>query len=143
MADKNNDERLDFEEVLKLLKQLNADMDKKYVHELFDKADTNKGIGERSTLDSEEFVHFYHSVTERIEIEEIFLKYDGGKGYFSADDLQRFMKEQQKENVSEDQAKEYIAAYEPQKNMQLEDQMSLIGKKSHLTLYLKTCLRMN
>ncbi|XP_076116421.1 1-phosphatidylinositol 4,5-bisphosphate phosphodiesterase delta-1-like isoform X3 [Mytilus galloprovincialis] len=132
MADKNNDERLDFEEVLKLLKQLNADMDKKYVHELFDKADTNKGVGERSTLDSEEFVHFYHSVTERIEIEEIFLKYDGGKGYFSADDLQRFMKEQQKENVSEDQAKEYIAAYEPQKNMQLEDQMSLIGFRCFL-----------
>jgi len=31
------------------------------------------------------------------------------------------------ETISEDQAKEYIAAYEPQKNMQLEDQMSLIG----------------
>jgi hypothetical protein len=29
--------------------------------------------------------------------------------------------------LTEDQAKEYIAAYEPQKNMQLEDQMSLIG----------------
>ncbi|CAC5384877.1 PLCD [Mytilus coruscus] len=107
-------------------------MDKKYVHALFDKADTNKGIGETSTLDAEEFVHFYHSVTERIEIEEIFLKYDGGKGYFTADDLQRFMKEQQKENVSEDQAKEYIAAYEPQKNMQLEDQMSLIGFRCFL-----------
>lgn len=35
MADKNNDGSLDFEEILKLLKQLNADMDKKYVQELF------------------------------------------------------------------------------------------------------------
>lgn len=35
MADKNNDRSLDFEEILKLLKQLNADMDKKYVLELF------------------------------------------------------------------------------------------------------------
>ena len=36
MADKNNDGSLDFEEVMKLLKQLNADMDKKYVKDLFD-----------------------------------------------------------------------------------------------------------
>lgn len=36
MADKNNDGGLDFEEILKLLKQLNADMDKKYVQTLFD-----------------------------------------------------------------------------------------------------------
>lgn len=35
MADKNNDRSLDFEEILKLLKQLNADMDKKYVLDLF------------------------------------------------------------------------------------------------------------
>lgn len=38
------------------------------------KADTNKSMGGGSTLDSEEFVHFYHSVTERAEVEEIFLK---------------------------------------------------------------------
>lgn len=36
MADKNNDERLDFDEICKLLKQLNADMDKKYIKQLFD-----------------------------------------------------------------------------------------------------------
>ena len=36
MADKNNDEKLDFEEVTKLLKQLNADMDKKHIKTLFD-----------------------------------------------------------------------------------------------------------
>ena len=132
MADKNNDEKLDFEEVTKLLKQLNADMDKKHIQNLFDKADTNTGVGERSTLDAEEFVQFYHMVTERAEIEEIFLKYEDGKGYLTAEDLQIFMKEEQKETITEDQAKEYIAAYEPQKNMQLEDQMSLIGFKCFL-----------
>ena len=36
MADKNNDQRLDFDEITKLLKQLNADMDKKYIKTLFD-----------------------------------------------------------------------------------------------------------
>lgn len=35
MVDKNNDRSLDFEEIFKLLKQLNVDMDKKYVLEFF------------------------------------------------------------------------------------------------------------
>jgi len=35
MADTNMDERLDFEEIVKLLETLNADMDRGYVHELF------------------------------------------------------------------------------------------------------------
>ena len=35
MADKNKDLRLDFDEVMKLLKTLNADMNKAYVREMF------------------------------------------------------------------------------------------------------------
>jgi len=34
-ADKNADNGLDFEEVMKLLKSLNADMDRTYVKEMF------------------------------------------------------------------------------------------------------------
>jgi len=34
-ADKNSDGELDFEEVMKLLKGLNSDMDRRYVKELF------------------------------------------------------------------------------------------------------------
>lgn len=36
MADKNGDGNLDFEEVLKLLKVLNANVKKKYAKEMFD-----------------------------------------------------------------------------------------------------------
>ena len=36
MADKNGDGSLDFDEVLKLLKTLNADVKKKYAREMFD-----------------------------------------------------------------------------------------------------------
>ena len=35
VADKNKDLRLDFDEVMKLLKTLNADMNKAYVREMF------------------------------------------------------------------------------------------------------------
>ena len=37
-------------------------------------ADTRKTKGEKPTLDSEEFVKFYNLLTERPEIEELFLK---------------------------------------------------------------------
>ena len=36
MADKNGDGHLDFDEVCKLLKALNADIKKKYAREMFD-----------------------------------------------------------------------------------------------------------
>lgn len=133
MADKNNDGSLDFEEVMKLLKQLNADMDKKYVKALFDKADTEKSAKGKSRLDRNEFVEFYHLLTERAEIEEIFLRYDGGKGYMDCQDLQRFLRNDQKLAMQDDDVNEIIAAYEPQKQLQLDDHMSLIGFRTFLT----------
>ncbi|XP_061182848.1 1-phosphatidylinositol 4,5-bisphosphate phosphodiesterase eta-1-like isoform X2 [Saccostrea echinata] len=131
MADKNNDGSLDFEEILKLLKQLNADMDKKYVQTLFDKADTTKTYG-KPVLDAEEFVKFYHMLTERPEIDEIFMKYDDGKGYWTFTDLCKFFYHEQKLDLTEDQSKELIAAFEPQKQLQLEDQLSPIGFRTLL-----------
>ena len=38
-------------------------------------ADTRRVKGEKPTLDREEFVNFYNLLTERPEIEELFLKY--------------------------------------------------------------------
>ncbi|XP_078332156.1 1-phosphatidylinositol 4,5-bisphosphate phosphodiesterase delta-1-like [Crassostrea virginica] len=131
MADKNNDGSLDFEEILKLLKQLNADMDKKYVQELFNKADTTKTRG-KPVLDAEEFVKFYHMLTERPEIDEIFMKYDDGKGFWTFTDLCKFFYHEQKLDLTEDQSKELIAAFEPQKQLQLEDHLSPIGFRTLL-----------
>lgn len=131
MADKNNDRSLDFEEILKLLKQLNADMDKKYVLELFNKADTTKTHG-KPVLDAEEFVRFYHMLTERPEIDEIFMKYDDGKGYWTFSDLCKFFYHEQKLDLTEDQSKELIAAFEPQKQLQLEEHLSPIGFRTLL-----------
>ncbi|KAJ8313208.1 hypothetical protein KUTeg_009241 [Tegillarca granosa] len=98
MADKNNDGSLDFEEIMKLLKQLNADLDRKYVQQMFDKADTRRIKGEKPTLDREEFV-----------------KKARNRGTLL------------KMTVPEDQVKDYIGAYEPQKQLQLDDHMSTIG----------------
>ena len=40
----------------------------------FQAADTRREKGEKPTLDREEFVNFYNLLTERPEIEELFLK---------------------------------------------------------------------
>lgn len=59
------------------------------------KADTTKTRG-KPVLDAEEFVKFYHMLTERPEIDEIFMKYDDGKGFWTFTDLCKFFYHEQK-----------------------------------------------
>ncbi|KAL5006357.1 hypothetical protein ScPMuIL_015163 [Solemya velum] len=130
MADKNGNGSLDFEEVMRLLKRLNADMDRKYVKQLFDKADAKTVKGEKPSLDREEFIDFYHMLTERPEIEELFLKYADGKGYLNAEDLHAFLVQEQKVKVktlSMDTVREHIIVFEPQEDMKKQELLSLIG----------------
>lgn len=133
VADKNKDHRLDFEEVMKLLKTLNADMDKTYVKEMFNAADTRRVKGEKPTLDREEFVQFYNMLTERPEIEELFLKYAKTTGHLTALDLHMFLiHDQQEIYITEENCRELIAVYEPQPQMKKQEKMSLIGFRSFL-----------
>lgn len=62
---------------------------------ILQKADTTKTHG-KPVLDAEEFVRFYHMLTERPEIDEIFMKYDDGKGYWTFSDLCKFFYHEQK-----------------------------------------------
>ncbi|XP_005089434.1 1-phosphatidylinositol 4,5-bisphosphate phosphodiesterase eta-1 [Aplysia californica] len=115
MADKNGDGHLDFEEVLKLLKTLNTDIKKKYAKEMFDAADTNKNVGKgRSVLDKEEFVNFYHRLTKRVELEEIFLA--------MATNLY----------ATEDECRNIVDNFEPEGNCRKKDQLSEIGFRNYL-----------
>lgn len=62
---------------------------------ILQKADTKKTHG-KPALDAEEFVRFYHMLTERPELDEIFMRYDDGKGYWSFSDLCKFFFHEQK-----------------------------------------------
>ncbi|RUS76976.1 hypothetical protein EGW08_015263, partial [Elysia chlorotica] len=110
MADKNGDGGLDFDEVLKLLKTLNADVKKKYAREMFDAADTNKNSkGHHSVLDREEFVNFYHRLTKRIEVEEVFLS----SCFLS-----------QMKNVTPEDGRNILDHFETDKGLKMREQMS-------------------
>ncbi|CAL1547807.1 unnamed protein product, partial [Lymnaea stagnalis] len=97
-ADINGDGHLDFEEVMKLLKSLNTDIKKKYARQMFDNADKNRNVSKHSAsvLDREEFVFFYHSLTRRVEMEEIFLRFSNAKGFMNIRDLLTFLRDGQK-----------------------------------------------
>ncbi|XP_060600026.1 1-phosphatidylinositol 4,5-bisphosphate phosphodiesterase eta-2-like isoform X4 [Ruditapes philippinarum] len=132
-ADKNADERLDFEEVMTLLKSLNADMDRGYVREMFNAADCRRVKGEKPTLDRGEFVQFYTVLTERPEVEELYVKYAKDVGYMTSSDLQMFLTQDQKEtDVTIERCKEIIVVYEPQPEMKKAEKMSLIGFRCFL-----------
>ncbi|KAK3697824.1 hypothetical protein RRG08_009035 [Elysia crispata] len=126
MADKNGDGSLDFDEVLKLLKTLNADVKKKYAREMFDAADTNKnGKGNNSVLDREEFVNFYHRLTKRVEVEEVFLRFSRGKGFMTLKDILTFLREGQKmKNVTDEDGRNVLDQFEPDKGLKMREHMS-------------------
>lgn len=129
-ADKNEDGEIDFEECVKLLKKLNACMKKKYVLQLFNEANTNKKANRygKQTLDKDEFVNFYHLLTKRNELEELFKRYVRGKSFLSPGDLLKFLKQQQKEkNVTEDMCKEWIKRFEPDPCYKQQIKLSLLG----------------
>ncbi|GFO41610.1 1-phosphatidylinositol 4,5-bisphosphate phosphodiesterase delta-4 [Plakobranchus ocellatus] len=126
MADKNGDGTLDFDEVLKLLKVLNADVKKKYAREMFDAADTNKnGRGNNSVLDREEFVNFYHKLTKRVEVEEVFLRFSRGKGFMTLKDVLTFLREGQKmHDASTEDCRNILDHFETDKGLKLREHMS-------------------
>ncbi|GAB1601626.1 1-phosphatidylinositol 4,5-bisphosphate phosphodiesterase delta-1-like isoform X3 [Argonauta hians] len=129
-ADKNEDGEVDFDELVKLLKALNARMKKKYIQQIFNEANTDKTANRygKQTLDSEEFVKFYHLLTRRSELEELFKRYVRGKSYLSPGDLLKFLKQQQKEkNVTEDMCKAWIHKFEPDPCYKQQLKLSLLG----------------
>jgi len=135
MADKNKDGSLDFEEILKLLNTLNANIGKKYAREMFDAADTNKNVekGGRSVLDRDEFVNFYRALTKRVELDEIFLTYSRGKGFMTIHDILTFLRDGQKNiTASEDECRVIIDNFEPDGPSKQKDQLSEIGFRNYL-----------
>ncbi|BFZ04244.1 hypothetical protein BsWGS_07283 [Bradybaena similaris] len=134
MADKNGDGNLDFEEVLKLLKVLNANVKKKYAKEMFDAADKNKNSAKSGGLDREEFVEFYNSLTKRTELEQVFIKFAKDKGQMTVKDLLAFLKDEQKVfGANVNYCRNIVEQFEPDPTNKRLEQLSSIGFRKFLT----------
>uniref|UniRef100_A0A673CNZ3 Phosphoinositide phospholipase C n=1 Tax=Sphaeramia orbicularis TaxID=375764 RepID=A0A673CNZ3_9TELE len=107
-ADKNEDNKMTLKELKHFLRQINVEVDETYAADLFKKCDkSNSG-----TLEGSEIKHFYDLLTHREEIDVIYGKYAQTEGQMSARDLLNFLLNEQREQVSMQDALKLIEKYE-------------------------------
>ncbi|MBZ3880633.1 1-phosphatidylinositol 4,5-bisphosphate phosphodiesterase delta-4 [Sciurus carolinensis] len=128
-GDKNQDGRMTFEEVRRLLHLMNVEMDQEYAFGLFQAADKSRS----GTLEGEEFVHFYQALTKRTEVHEMFENFSDDGQKLTLLEFVDFLREEQKEKErASDLALELIDRYEPSDSGKLRHVLSLDGFLSYL-----------
>uniref|UniRef100_A0A2K6UUU5 Phosphoinositide phospholipase C n=1 Tax=Saimiri boliviensis boliviensis TaxID=39432 RepID=A0A2K6UUU5_SAIBB len=109
-GDKNQDGKMTFQEVQRLLHLMNVEMDQEYAFSLFQEADTSQS----GTLEGEEFVQFYKALTKRAEVQELFESFSADGQKLTLLEFLDFLREEQKErDCTSDLALELIDRYEP------------------------------
>nr|pir 1-phosphatidylinositol-4,5-bisphosphate phosphodiesterase (EC 3.1.4.11) delta-2 - bovine [Bos taurus] len=128
-GDKNQDGRMSFGEVQRLLHLMNVEMDQEYAFQLFQTADTSQS----GTLEGEEFVEFYKSLTQRPEVQELFEKFSSDGQKLTLLEFVDFLQEEQKEGErASDLALELIDRYEPSESGKLRHVLSMDGFLGYL-----------
>ncbi|XP_068102147.1 1-phosphatidylinositol 4,5-bisphosphate phosphodiesterase delta-4 [Hyperolius riggenbachi] len=128
-ADKNKDGRMNFKEVLDLLKMMNVDMNEQHAYRLFQMADKS----ESGTLEGDEFVLFYKALTQRDEVLKIFQDYSKDGKKLTLLEFVDFLRQEQLEvENTEEFAMDLIARYEPSETAQKLHALSIDGFLSYL-----------
>ncbi|XP_019301510.1 1-phosphatidylinositol 4,5-bisphosphate phosphodiesterase delta-4 isoform X3 [Panthera pardus] len=128
-GDKNQDGRMSFPEVQRLLHLMNVEMDQEYALQLFQAADTSQS----GTLEGEEFVEFYKALTKRPEVQEVFENFSADGQKLTLLEFVDFLREEQKEGErASDLALELIDRYEPSDSGKVRHVLSLDGFLSYL-----------
>uniref|UniRef100_A0A8D1N0I3 Phosphoinositide phospholipase C n=1 Tax=Sus scrofa TaxID=9823 RepID=A0A8D1N0I3_PIG len=141
-GDKNQDGRMSFGEVQRLLHLMNVEMDQEHAFQLFQTADTSQS----GTLEGEEFVEFYKSLTKRAEVQELFENFSSDGQKLTLLEFVDFLQEEQKEGErASDLALELIDRHEPSDSGKLRHVLSLDGFLSYLCskdgdIFNPTCL---
>ncbi|XP_044032653.1 1-phosphatidylinositol 4,5-bisphosphate phosphodiesterase delta-1a isoform X2 [Siniperca chuatsi] len=107
-ADKNEDNMMTLKELKHFLREINIEVDDTYAEEIFKKCDTSNS----GTLEGSEIKHFYDLLMHREEVDVIYGKYAGPEGQMSARDLLNFLLNEQREQVSMEDALKLIEKYE-------------------------------
>ncbi|XP_073927839.1 1-phosphatidylinositol 4,5-bisphosphate phosphodiesterase delta-4 isoform X4 [Castor canadensis] len=128
-GDKNQDGRMSFQEVQRLLHLMNVEMDREYALSLFQAAD----VSQSDTLEGEEFVQFYKALTKRTEVQELFENFSSDGQKLTLLEFVDFLREEQKEqDRAPDLALELINRYEPSDSGRLRHVLSVDGFLSYL-----------
>ncbi|NWY11284.1 PLCD4 phosphodiesterase, partial [Aphelocoma coerulescens] len=123
-ADKNKDGRMNFKEVQRLLKMMNVDMNEDHALRLFQDADKS----ESGTLEGEEFVLFYKSLTQREEVLSLFQEFSEDGKKLTLLELVDFLQQEQLEDEgTEELAMELIDKYEPSETARARHVLSADG----------------
>ncbi|XP_054200213.1 1-phosphatidylinositol 4,5-bisphosphate phosphodiesterase delta-4 isoform X6 [Homo sapiens] len=128
-GDKNQDGKMSFQEVQRLLHLMNVEMDQEYAFSLFQAADTSQS----GTLEGEEFVQFYKALTKRAEVQELFESFSADGQKLTLLEFLDFLQEEQKErDCTSELALELIDRYEPSDSGKLRHVLSMDGFLSYL-----------
>nr|XP_019597396.1 PREDICTED: 1-phosphatidylinositol 4,5-bisphosphate phosphodiesterase delta-4 [Rhinolophus sinicus]XP_019597397.1 PREDICTED: 1-phosphatidylinositol 4,5-bisphosphate phosphodiesterase delta-4 [Rhinolophus sinicus] len=141
-GDKNQDGRMSFREVQRLLHMMNVEMEQEYAFQLFQAAD----MSQSDTLEGEEFIEFYKALTKRAEVQELFETFSADGQKLTLLEFVDFLQEEQKEgDHASDLALELIDRYEPSESGKLRHVLSMDGFLSYLSskdgdIFNPTCL---
>lgn len=129
-ADKNGDGSLSISEVLQLLHKLNVNLPRQKVKQMFKEADTDDNQG---TLGFEEFCSFYKMMSTRRDLYLLMLTYSNLKDHLDADDLTRFLENEQKmTKVTKDHCLEIINKFEPCSENQKQGVLGIDGFTNYM-----------
>ncbi|XP_016012210.2 1-phosphatidylinositol 4,5-bisphosphate phosphodiesterase delta-4 isoform X1 [Rousettus aegyptiacus] len=128
-GDKNQDGRMNFQEVQRLLHLMNVEMDQEYAFQLFQAADGSHS----DTLEAKEFTEFYKALTKRTEVQELFENFSADGQKLTLLEFVDFLREEQKEgDHAPDLALELIDCYEPSESGKLRHVLSMDGFLGYL-----------
>uniref|UniRef100_A0AAY4B3I7 Phosphoinositide phospholipase C n=1 Tax=Denticeps clupeoides TaxID=299321 RepID=A0AAY4B3I7_9TELE len=108
-ADKNKDNKMTLKELKHFMRQINIEVDDAYAELLFRRCDTSNS----GTLEGDEIKIFYQMLTSREEIDVIYGKFSKNAREMSAGDLLNFLKTEQIEHATLEDALNLIEKYEP------------------------------
>ncbi|XP_068092058.1 1-phosphatidylinositol 4,5-bisphosphate phosphodiesterase delta-1 isoform X2 [Hyperolius riggenbachi] len=127
-ADKNKDNKMSLKELKRFLQEVNIETDDNYAKQIFQQCDKSQ----TGALEDDEIEEFYKILTKREEIDVIFNSCAGKDGQITANDLLKFLRQEQRENVSLEQAVALIDKYEPNPEAKKQQMMT----KDGLLIYL-------
>ncbi|XP_018408982.1 PREDICTED: 1-phosphatidylinositol 4,5-bisphosphate phosphodiesterase delta-1 [Nanorana parkeri] len=108
-ADKNKDNKMSLKELKRFLLEVNIETDDNYAKQIFQQCDRSR----TGSLEDKEIEEFYKILTMREEIDIIFKTYNSSDDFMSAENLQKFLAEEQREAMSLEQVFSLIDKYEP------------------------------